>query len=173
MHRRGHEHPDVVAALPNPGSPWRWLPSVTTIVQLAATDPAQGSARIQHHVGNRREPTGNNGQTISRQTPPLSPSGRPRINAMTSGYYDYRTSSPVTALPMIMCWISDVPSNIVKLVEVRSISPGRWPAGQQGVITSPAPRPPAARFGLARAYTSAGRTLNTPPCGGFTARKCL
>jgi len=34
---------------------------------------------------------------------------------MTSGYY--RTSSPVTALPMIMRWICDVPSKIVKLVE--------------------------------------------------------
>jgi hypothetical protein len=22
-------------------------------------------------------------------------------------------------------------------------------------------------------YKSAGRTVNTPPCGGFTARKCL
>jgi hypothetical protein len=34
---------------------------------------------------------------------------------MTSGYY--RTSSPVTALPMIMRWISDVPSKIVKILE--------------------------------------------------------
>ena len=34
---------------------------------------------------------------------------------MTSGYY--RTSSPVTALPMIMRWISLVPSKIVKLVQ--------------------------------------------------------
>jgi hypothetical protein len=33
---------------------------------------------------------------------------------MTSGYY--RTSSPVTALPMIMRWISDVPSKIVKIL---------------------------------------------------------
>jgi hypothetical protein len=33
---------------------------------------------------------------------------------------------PVTALPMIMRWISDVPSKIVKLVEVRAVSPGRW-----------------------------------------------
>ena len=33
---------------------------------------------------------------------------------MTCGYY--RMSSPVTALPMIMRWISDVPSKMVKLV---------------------------------------------------------
>jgi hypothetical protein len=33
---------------------------------------------------------------------------------MTCGYY--RTSSPVTALPMIMRWISDVPSKIVKIL---------------------------------------------------------
>ena len=44
-------------------------------------------------------------------------------SATTSGYY--RTSSPVTALPMIMRWISDVPSKIVKLVEVRAVSAGR------------------------------------------------
>ena len=107
----------VVAALPNPGSPWRWLPSVTTIGQLPTAGQAPGTARIQHHVGNRREPTGNNGQTISRQTPPLSPPNQTRINAMTSGYY--RTSSPVTALPMIMRWISDVPSKIVKILASR------------------------------------------------------
>jgi hypothetical protein len=38
-----------------------------------------------------------------------------RTSAMTCGYQ--RTSSPVTALPMIMRWISDVPSKIVKVVE--------------------------------------------------------
>jgi hypothetical protein len=43
-----------------------------------------------------------------------------RISAMTCGYQ--RTSSPVTALPMIMRWISDVPSKIVKLVDVRAVS---------------------------------------------------
>jgi hypothetical protein len=31
---------------------------------------------------------------------------------------DYRTSRPVTARPMIMRWISEVPSKIVKLSEV-------------------------------------------------------
>jgi hypothetical protein len=35
---------------------------------------------------------------------------------VTIGYY--RTSSPVTALPMIMRWISDVPSKIVKILEI-------------------------------------------------------
>jgi len=48
-----------------------------------------------------------------------------RTSAMTCGYY--RTSSPVTALPMIIRWISDVPSKMVKLVEVRAASAGRWP----------------------------------------------
>jgi hypothetical protein len=56
---------------------------------------------------------------------------------MTCGYY--RTSSPVTALPMIMRWISDVPSKIVKLVDVRAVSAGRWPAGPSHVSTSSAP----------------------------------
>jgi hypothetical protein len=44
---------------------------------------------------------------------------------MPCGYY--RTSSPVTALSVIMRWISDVPSKIVKIVEVRAVSEGRWP----------------------------------------------
>jgi hypothetical protein len=47
---------------------------------------------------------------------------------MTSGYY--RTSSPVTALPMIMRWISDVPSKVVKLVDVRAVSAGGRPVDQ-------------------------------------------
>jgi len=34
---------------------------------------------------------------------------------MTSGYY--RTPSPVTVLAMIMRWISDVPSKMVKIVD--------------------------------------------------------
>jgi hypothetical protein len=55
---------------------------------------------------------------------------------MTSGYY--RTSSPVTALPMIMRWISDVPSKIVKLVEVQAVSAGRWPENQAYVSTNSA-----------------------------------
>jgi hypothetical protein len=55
---------------------------------------------------------------------------------MTCGYY--RTSSPVTALPMIMRWISDVPSKIVKLVEVRAVSAGRWAPGQPVVSTNSA-----------------------------------
>jgi hypothetical protein len=56
---------------------------------------------------------------------------------MTCGYY--RTSSPVTALPMIMRWISDVPSKIVKLVEVQAVSAGRWPLGPALVSTNSAP----------------------------------
>ena len=38
------------------------------------------------------------------------------ISAMNSDHY--RTSSPVTALPMIMRWISDVPAKMVKLLIV-------------------------------------------------------
>jgi hypothetical protein len=51
-----------------------------------------------------------------RQKPEFTGHFKIHISAMTCGYY--RTSSPVTALPMIMRWISDVPSKIVKLVEV-------------------------------------------------------
>lgn len=51
---------------------------------------------------------------------------------MTCGYY--RTSSPVTALPMIMRWISLVPSNMVKILEVqgsfrRSATPSWYQQG--------------------------------------------
>jgi hypothetical protein len=33
----------------------------------------------------------------------------------------YRTSSPVTTLPMIIRWISDVPSKMMKPVDVRLV----------------------------------------------------
>jgi hypothetical protein len=46
--------------------------------------------------------------TPSRQKPEFTGPFKIRTSAMTSGYY--RTSSPVTALPMITRWISDVPS---------------------------------------------------------------
>ncbi len=36
-------------------------------------------------------------------------------------------------LPMIMRWISDVSSKIVKLVEVQTVSAGRWPVGRSHV----------------------------------------
>jgi hypothetical protein len=42
---------------------------------------------------------------------------------MTSGYY--RTSSPVTDLPMIMRWISDVPSKIAKISAAATIALAR------------------------------------------------
>jgi hypothetical protein len=76
---------------------------------------------------------------------------------MTCRYY--RTSSAVTALPMIRRWISDVPSKIVKLVEVRAVSAGRWPDGQGVVSTNSAPMHslPAGEWLLER-----GRLLNVP-----------
>jgi hypothetical protein len=74
-----------------------------------------GSAPTQHAIGNWWEPTRNNGQTASLQNSECTGLFGPCISAMTSAYY--RTSSPVTALPMIMRWISDVPSKIVKLRE--------------------------------------------------------
>jgi hypothetical protein len=47
----------------------------------------------------------------------VSPPFQIRTNAMTCGYY--RTSSPVAALPMIMRWISEVPSKMVKILASR------------------------------------------------------
>ena len=40
---------------------------------------------------------------------------------------------------MIMRWISEVPSKMVKLVEVRAVSAGRWPARWLLVSTNSAP----------------------------------
>ncbi len=70
------------------------------------------SAPTQHGIGNWQEPTRNNGQTANRQKPQVTGLSKIRTSAMTCGYH--RTSSPVTARPMIMRWISDVPSKIVK-----------------------------------------------------------
>jgi hypothetical protein len=59
------------------------------------------------------------------------------IKTTTCGYQ--RMSSPVTALPMIIRWISDVPSKIVNLVELRAVSAGRWLARWALVSTNSAP----------------------------------
>jgi hypothetical protein len=50
------------------------------------------------------------GQTADRQKPEFTGAFKIRTSAMTIGYY--RTSSPVTALPMIMGWISLAPAKI-------------------------------------------------------------
>jgi hypothetical protein len=75
---------------------------------------------------------------------------------MTCGYY--RTSSPVTALPMIMRWISDVPSKIVKVVEVRAVSAGRKPAERPLVSTNSARRR-ATRTGSWKLPPQAGKEI--------------
>jgi hypothetical protein len=95
--------------------------------QLAGVDPAsltrlasrqshaltvRGSAPAQHAIGNWREPTRKTGNSQSPE-PEFTGLFKIRISGMACGYY--RTSSPVTALPMIMRWISDVPSKIVKM----------------------------------------------------------
>jgi hypothetical protein len=56
---------------------------------------------------------------------------------MTCGYK--RTWSPVMALPMIIRWISDVPSKIVKLVECTQF-PQVDALGRRLVSTSSAPQ---------------------------------
>jgi hypothetical protein len=43
---------------------------------------------------------------------------------------------------MIIRWISDVPSKIVKLVDVRAVSAGRWPVWAGDVSTNSAPTLP-------------------------------
>jgi hypothetical protein len=92
-----------------------WIPSTFEASRpiSEATLTVRGSAPTQHAIGNWREPTRNNWQTACRQEPEFTGPFKIRTSAMTSGYY--RTSSPVTAPPMIMRWISNVPSKIVKL----------------------------------------------------------
>ena len=98
--------------------------------------PSARPRALYHAIGNWREPTRNNGQTRDRQIPEFTGPFKIRTSATTSGYY--RTSSPVTALPMIMRWISDVPSKIVKLLEVRAVSAGRPPDDRALVSTNSA-----------------------------------
>jgi hypothetical protein len=76
------------------------------------------------------------GQMAGRQKPEFAGRFKIRTSATTRGYH--RTSSPVTALPMIMRWISDVPSKIVKLLEVRAVSAGRCPGRPSLVSTNSA-----------------------------------
>ena len=47
----------------------------------------------------------------------------------------YRTSRPVRARPIIRRWISEVPSKMVKIVDVRPVYAGRW----RDAGTEPAP----------------------------------
>jgi hypothetical protein len=51
---------------------------------------------------------------------------------------DYLTSSPVTARPISIRWISDVPSKIVKILAVRAVSAGQRPADPRAISTDPA-----------------------------------
>ena len=100
----------VLQAVDSQHSQGVWAVSGTTLT-------VRGSAPTQHAIGNWREPTRNNGQTADLQKPEFTGPFKIRTSAMTSGYY--RTASPVTALPMIMRWISDVPSKIVKIFASR------------------------------------------------------
>ena len=50
----------------------------------------------------------------------------------------YRTGRPVTARPMIMRWISEVPSKMVKIVELAAVSAGQRPDGGRGISTDSA-----------------------------------
>jgi len=87
-------------------------------------DPARATAqpaatRKSHKTVPPRNPAAASGG--HRVRPP-----RPLDNRGLHGCGYYRTSSPVTALPMIMRWISDVPSKIVKIVDARAVYAGRW-----------------------------------------------
>jgi hypothetical protein len=59
----------------------------------------------------------------------------PKSGSRRSGY---RTSSPVTARPMIIRWISLVPSKIVKIVELGAVFAGQRPEYPRGISTDSA-----------------------------------
>lgn len=103
---------------------------------VRARSRESGSAPTQRGIGNWREPTRNNGRTADRQKAEFTRPFRIRTSAMTSGYY--RTSSPVTALPMIIRWISDVPSKMVKILAVGAVYAGQRPADPRGISTDSA-----------------------------------
>jgi hypothetical protein len=80
----------------------------------------------------------------ARRLSDIAPTRRERA-VMTCGYY--RTSSPVTAFPIIRRWISDMPSKMVKLVDVRAVSAGRCRnAGAEPAPIQHRTRPASARL---------------------------
>jgi transposase len=91
---------------------------------------------------------------------------------------------PVTALPMIMRWISDVPSKIENLVEAHAVCAARWPVGECDIglnsarlTCQPEPaRTPAncieANGGLSVAPPVSGLAhRRSPRCGSCLIRK--
>jgi AcrR family transcriptional regulator len=78
----------------------------------------QASAPIQHAVRKRRETTGTIRTNGTREGAAPLPHGRARPHPWYLGRtaaQRHRTSNPVTARPMIIRWISEVPSKMVKL----------------------------------------------------------
>jgi DNA-binding NarL/FixJ family response regulator len=53
----------------------------------------------------------------------------------------YRTSNPVTVLPIRIRWISLVPPKIVKILPVQAVSAGQRTADPRGVSTDSGPTP--------------------------------
>jgi hypothetical protein len=63
---------------------------------------------------------------------------RLRVNGRYIRRSGYLTSSPVTARPMSIRWISDVPSKMVKIVDLGAVSAGQRPAFLRGISTDSA-----------------------------------
>jgi hypothetical protein len=87
-----------------------------------------------------REITGMLRTSRTRERPPHSGVERPAFDAANT--YNHSsgnlTSSPVTDQPMIIRWISDVPSKIVKILDYGTISAGQRPVRGRGISTDPA-----------------------------------
>jgi hypothetical protein len=76
---------------------------------------------------------------MSRGRSTLMWNGPPsQVNDGISAAQRYRTSSPVTARPMIIRWISDMPSKMVKILAVLAVYAGQRPARPPGISTDSA-----------------------------------
>jgi hypothetical protein len=106
-------------------------------LQLVLLRNARGRAGCWQHSDRSSPAARARGCLLSsRRESQFSAPSRPSISVTTCGYQ--RTSSPVTALPMIRRWISEVPSKIVKIVDYGAVSAGQRPMMARGISTDPA-----------------------------------
>jgi hypothetical protein len=101
-------------------------------------------SRYQHGFstasGNDGKQPALSGQTGHETGPVNSRADRPgsRVHDRYNRRSNYRTSSPVIVRPISIRWISDVPSKIVKIPAVGTVSAGQRSAWGRSISTDPA-----------------------------------
>jgi len=95
------------------------------------------SARGPETTGNNRHHSDNADTKTGHATPEWGGSPSVLRSRKTAGQI-YRTGSPVTARPMIIRWISLVPSKIVKIVDWTAVSAGSRLVWSLGISTDSA-----------------------------------